>query len=296
MWPFGPKKPCEHCRRDVRKPRDLRYYLCPYCGEPGPWATPEQVLAWTNARDARRQYALLLNQLQSEARPSTLESPLRDAASRTQYTQDELEQLAVKELNSFSESLLADGVFTDEEDHRLNELIPTLGLTWDVVGAKCPDLADRIAIARANAGRLPIVSGAGLLVKDGEVVHAQYPASLMKEVTLREWQAGSQGISIPLGKGFRYRVGTTRGHSVVVGTQIQVADTGTLSVTSRRAVFAGTRKTLEFQYGKLAGLKVYSNAIQLNVTNRQTASLIVVTNGEVVAAHINAAAQRLDHA
>jgi hypothetical protein len=115
----------------------------------------------------------------------------------------------------------------------------------------------------------------------------------MKEVTIREWQAGSVGISVPLGeRGIRVRVGGTRGRNVVVGTELQVADTGVLWITSRRAIFTGARKTVEMQFVKLANLTVFENGVQFHVTNRQTPSLFTVRNGEVVAAVVNAAVQR----
>src|SRR5205807_2318583 len=57
------------------------------------------------------------------------------------------------------------------------------------------------------------------------------------EVTLREYRAGYRGFSFPIGKtGIRYRVGGAKGHSVVTGAQMQVADSGTLSISSQRAV------------------------------------------------------------
>jgi len=293
VWPFSPKAPCTHCGRNVSKPKDEGKYLCPHCGEPGPWASPEQVHAWEGAREARREYAGLMKQLVSGDSTTAL-ALLRETAPRTWYTQAELEQAALREINGFAEGALADKVLSEEEELRLGELVPLLGLSWQSVVSTYPNLADRLIIASANAGRLPTVSNPTILLKDGEVLHAQYPASLMKEVTQREWRAGTAGVSVPLGRtGVRFRVGAIRGQSVVVGTEMQVADTGVLSITSKRALFAGARKTLEMQYAKLANLNVYTDGVQFHVTNRQTAPLFTVRNAEVVAAIINAATQRL---
>jgi hypothetical protein len=92
-------------------------------------------------------------------------------------------------------------------------------------------------------------------------------------------------------KGVSYRVGAMRGKMVTVGTDVVVADEGTLSVTDRRVVFSGNSKTLEFRYDKLVGIKLYSDGIQLGVTNRQTASVFELGHVHAVAAVINAAAQ-----
>ena len=69
-------------------------------------------------------------------------------------------------------------------------------------------------------------------------------------------------------------------------------DQGSLSVTSLRAVFVGQRKTVELPYSKLVTLNVYSDGVQFHQSNRKTASLFQVRNGEVVAAMVNAASQK----
>jgi hypothetical protein len=116
----------------------------------------------------------------------------------------------------------------------------------------------------------------------------------MKEVATREFRGGGQGVSFRIAKGVRYRVGGFRGRSVVVGSELQVQDTGSLSVTSGRVVFLGQKKTIEFLYAKLVGLDVFDDGLRFQVSNRQTVSLIRVHAGlgPVIAATINAAMQR----
>ena len=115
----------------------------------------------------------------------------------------------------------------------------------------------------------------------------------MKEVAIRQWQGGYSGFSFPIGKtGVRYRVGGTRGHSVEVGTKLNVADTGLLSVTNKRVVYAGTRKTVEMSYSKLVNLTVYSDGLQFHLSNRVNAPLFTIPGDtHIVAAIVNAAAQ-----
>jgi hypothetical protein len=94
-------------------------------------------------------------------------------------------------------------------------------------------------------------------------------------------------------KGVFYHVGGTRGRIVTTGTELQIADKGTLSITSTRAVFLGTKATVEFLGSKLLALDVYDDGIRFHVANRQTAPTFRVENGHVVAAEINAAFQHL---
>jgi hypothetical protein len=147
-------------------------------------------------------------------------------------------------------------------------------------------------IASVNDGRLPdITDQAQILLKSGERVHYMVVASLMKEVTLREFRGGGTGVSIPIVKGVRFRTGSFRGKSVVIGSELQVADSGGLWLTSQRVVFAGQRKTLDLPYAKLANLNVFTDGVSFNMSNRQTVPLFKVPNGQVVGAIVNAAAQ-----
>lgn len=79
-------------------------------------------------------------------------------------------------------------------------------------------------------------------------------------------------------------------HSLVYdGTAIVTEDTGILSVSSKRLVFIGDRKTFEVLYSKLAGLSVYQNGLAVSATNRQRTLTFEGFDGPVVAAYINAA-------
>jgi hypothetical protein len=116
----------------------------------------------------------------------------------------------------------------------------------------------------------------------------------MKTVAIREYRGGSRGVSFRIMKGVSYRVGANRGRMVTVGSTVEVADIGVLSVTDRRVVFSGSAKTLEFRYDKLAGMELFTDGIRLGVTNRQNASLFMLDHIDAVAAVINAAVQRCE--
>lgn len=190
----------------------------------------------------------------------------------------------------YAENALADDHLTEDEEEALMGLASAVGFEQEDLEKH--DLYTRIQVAKLNAGRLPAVEAPTLISKRGEVVHLETSAALMKEVAVREWRGGSQGVSFRVAKGVRYRVGSTRGHIVTVGTQLQVADTGLLAITNQRAVFLGSRKTVEMPYARLVGLHQYSDAISFSLSNRQNAPLIKVgMNTDVLAALLNAAIQ-----
>jgi hypothetical protein len=199
-------------------------------------------------------------------------------------------------LLAFSDGLLADDLLSTTEEERWQEVGDALGVTQaDLNRPEFEGLLVRLTIARINDGRLPEVPAgqARLMAKRGEIVHLETGAALMKEVIEREFRGGSRGVSVPIAKGVRFRTGSFRGKSVVVGSHLEAADTGIISVSSKRVVFMGTRKTIDTAYAKLASLDAFSDGIRIHASNRQGAPLFKIpVGGQVVAAAIQAAAQR----
>ena len=195
-----------------------------------------------------------------------------------------------KALTQYANQVLVDDILTEEEERGFLEHAKLLGVQ---TLEKYPEILNRLMIARVNDGRLPVMnsSDARIICKPGEVVHLSANAALLKEVAVREWRGS--GFSFPIAMGVRYR--TSRGHMQQVGTAVTVADTGFLTVTSMRVVFIGSAKTQESLYSKLVNLTVYSDGLGIAVSNRQNVSTfrITSTTGEVVAAVINAAVQKV---
>jgi hypothetical protein len=84
----------------------------------------------------------------------------------------------------------------------------------------------------------------------------------------------SQGVSIPLGHGFRYRVGAMKG-TYVPGDDVQTAlDRGNLLLTNQRLIFNGNIKTQEWSFSKWTGADASENEMDylFHVSNRQKAS------------------------
>ena len=77
-------------------------------------------------------------------------------------------------------------------------------------------------------------------------------------------QTKSRALSFKVAPGVRYRTSGSRGRSVVVGTSLEPADDGVLSLTSSRVVFQGDRKTVESRLDRLTSVEstttVYESA------------------------------------
>jgi hypothetical protein len=197
---------------------------------------------------------------------------------------------------AYAETVLADDHLTVQEELSFFDLSEALGVDDEALGTTYRDVLFRLVVARANDGRLSEIEEPRLLRKGDEAVYLETQAALMKEVAIREYQGGYGGFSFRVAKGVRYSTGRTRGRSVVVGTELQIADVGILSVSSKRLAFIGERKSMEFPYAKLMSFEVYSDGIRLHASNRQTTPLFKLESGDVVAATLNEAMQRFEDA
>jgi hypothetical protein len=193
---------------------------------------------------------------------------------------DELRQLVARLPNS-------DGVISPDGLREFIEFVTAHDIDLNAV----PVLRRDVRLGLAEGGFF-LETNTSLLLKKDETPLLDVGVDLLKEVADRRFEGGSQGVSIPLGHGVRYRVGAYRGHMVTVGHHWDPADNGQLTVTDKRVVFRGRRKTLEFPFTKLATLNAYSDAIALGVATRQTTSTFGTGDPELVAGLIHAAVAR----
>ena len=213
---------------------------------------------------------------------------LRDAAA---LPPAELASLNAQVWRETIESLVADDILSQAEFDRLESIAELMG--GSIWKSMPPELFTRQYIARINGGWLPAVPAPTLLLKRGETAHLEMRVALMTEVVDRVRRGSYSGFSFQVANGVRFSTGRFQSQSVVLGSHLEVADQGTLYLTSLRVVFAGGRKTLELPYSKLLSVNVFTNGIRLQMSNRQSAPLFRVGDGPLVAAVVNAAYQRL---
>jgi hypothetical protein len=217
--------------------------------------------------------------------------------AHTSLSDQERRKCGGSAFRAYADNVLADDHLTIDEEMAFKEVADALDVNQEAFESSFRDLPLRMAVARANDGRLSIIEQAKIMTKKNEVVHLEVPAALMKEVAVREWQAGSSGMSFRIAKGVSYRVGQTRGKSVVVGTELQVEDSGVLSVTSQRVVYMGNRKTIDVPFAKMVNIDVFTDGIRVHASNRQRPPLFKFAEnmmGDAVAATLNAAVQRFN--
>jgi len=131
--------------------------------------------------------------------------------------------------------------------------------------------------ARSFAGT---TTNALIVLKRGEVCFASVRECALVEARrgAGQWEGRSRGVSIPvlrtpLGP-VRYRVGSSRGHYEAGPEVLQPVDSGTMSITNARVVFAGQKTTRECLFSKLVSYEHYSDATSFSVSNRQKPTTI----------------------
>jgi hypothetical protein len=129
------------------------------------------------------------------------------------------------------------------------------------------------SVTAASAGSQP--DDQSLVQKKGELVlwtgQGVYHVAGRTPST---YSGGSQGFSIPLVAGIRYRVGSFKG-SMIPGVEMQMdKDQGMVKLTNQRLIFAGPIATTEWAFAKI--LSTFSNPDRtdfiIGVSNRQKSS------------------------
>jgi hypothetical protein len=129
--------------------------------------------------------------------------------------------------------------------------------------------------ARTNQG---VDDGFGLVLKRNERTFQvlEGPSLIEPRRLPGHWEGRSQGFSIPITSGVRYRVGSTKGQYVQGNETPTPIDTGTVTITNQRVVFQGTKATREWAFTKVLGVQHVDDPkwpwTAIQVSNRQKTS------------------------
>jgi Protein of unknown function (DUF2510) len=149
------------------------------------------------------------------------------------------------------------------------------------------ELAGMVDAAETFRGMTATEAGdIALQLKHGELVVVQVePVGLVESRRgPGHYQGGSSGFSFRVAKGINYRIGATKGSFVQGEERLEPIDSGTLVVTTTRAVFLGGQSTREWDWSKLLSLDHDTPSVTLlHVSNRQKVSGILASD-DVVAA------------
>ena len=137
---------------------------------------------------------------------------------------------------------------------------------WSEDVATLTKIIDAITAASKGEDYVPNT----LMQKPGE--HTLWRAMGIFHETGRtpsQYVGGSTGVSIPIAKGVRFRVGAMRGQ-MIPGEELQMdKDTGIVQLTNERLIFTGPNHTREWDFDKL---------LMLSTTDDESDYFISVSN------------------
>ena len=128
-------------------------------------------------------------------------------------------------------------------------------------------------IAQVQAGIYPVVAG-GIIPHKGETVLFASPVNLSEDRTTTKHVGGSAGYSVPLGHGFRFRVGSYHGQTIRTENLTHI-DNGHLVVTTQRIVFTGSKTTIAIPVAKILHTVLFNKGIDIRVENRKKREVFI---------------------
>jgi hypothetical protein len=197
-----------------------------------------------------------------------LTTPTGLASADDLLTQADSANARATELEAARSAASAEFRRLTEEISRRNSVVHGLG--FDALGIQADLSVNGIRPAAST-----------LVLKAKEVAAVQVPATLCRFATQTRYVGASQGVSIPLGHGLRYRVSGYQGHPIESQYLAQV-DMGQLVVTNQRLVFLGAKKDVSVPLAKLLQVEPYSDAIGIGREGKESRDIFLVARPALV--------------
>lgn len=198
---------------------------------------------------------------------------------------------AIKSYDRVFKKQIEDRKLTDDEEKLLDKLKEDLKLSDKMIVKNLKELERLKLLTKIQEGKLPVVA-TNMILQKGETCHWTVPAKLCEErVISRRYEGGYSGVSFRIARGVSFRTGGFRGHPVVQRGVVEV-DSGNLTITNKRTVFRGIKKTAVFPYKKVVDIQLFKDAFQITKEGRSKAQFLKVDDMEVATAIISEAVRR----
>jgi hypothetical protein len=170
-------------------------------------------------------------------------------------------------LNQAAQNYLKDGLFTDDEEQRINEFVNVMGISLNNLPAKYQDsdisrIGQASMLKQLQRGVLPQTNIVApiLLGKDEVVLWCYDGVTMWQEKIKREMVGSHSGFSFRIVKGVNYRTGGFKGHPVE-HSYMDNAGTGSLYITNKHIIFHSSERSTKIPYKKIIGLNPYQDGM-----------------------------------
>ncbi|UOK43654.1 MULTISPECIES: hypothetical protein [Flavobacterium] len=200
---------------------------------------------------------------------------------------DKVESLRLKIASSLLKTALneklSDKKLSPKEETELNGILNDLQIDNRQISSIIPKKSlDELAFAKLlwslDNGIFYSIPNAPITLRKSEECYLGFSSKLMeRKIIHKGYSHTSQGVSIPIMKGVRYRVGS--GRSVPIKEEVTIKHPGNIFLTNLRIVFSSGSKSFEIPFSKLLTLNVYSDGIEFILNNKNF--LLQMNNKEV---------------
>jgi hypothetical protein len=165
------------------------------------------------------------------------------------------------------QSVLQDGVMTEQEEEQLEAFMKALGLgqkELDALGAYTTMVKAGI-LREVLEGKLPerinVFGDMPFNFQKGEkLIWLFQDVTYCEPRTTTRYLGSYQGVSIRVAKGLYYRTGAFQGNPVPT-TQTVPVDTGVLGITNKHLYFSGSKKSFRSAYNKIMAITPYTDGV-----------------------------------
>lgn len=182
------------------------------------------------------------------------------------------QEAAMDVLNKYANQYLTNGFISDQDKKTIEAFLNASGISFSSLvpaqpgsGSAMEKIAQAIILKDLHNGRLPNNHGAGLpiiLGRDEVVIWTYSNVTMFNEKIQKELVGRHGGFSIPIYKGIRYRVGSSKG-KMQESSQMVNEGTGYLVLTNKNIIFYSSSKSAKVPYTKLVGITPYTDGIEL---------------------------------
>ena len=245
--------------------------------------------------EARHSYALQLEAALADGILTADEAAELEAIrSRRDVSQDEARLVALALYRRALRDAAADARFTQDEQKRLGQLQEQLGLTAEDLSADREQLHRLWLLSRVERGSLPELASPLALAPE-ERCHWVVRSSFCQRTGLPASQRReASAIVFRVEDDTPFEVGPERDY-IGADPRYLPVDVGTVILTSRRLIFRGAKRRLQFPYILLQSISLFHDAIRV-VGSDGTSAYLLVEDAELTAAILLRAARtrRLD--
>jgi hypothetical protein len=178
-----------------------------------------------------------------------------------------------------------DGVLTEEEDTRLEEMFEVFGFDKETLSSDpaYEKIVKGAVLRDILSGKMPErirITGAVPfnLQKREKLIWLFNGVKYYEMRTYRQYVGGYQGLSMRIAKGLYYRTGAFRGSPVETNRLVHV-DIGFLGVTNLHVYYSGTTKGFRIKYDKIVSFQPYSDGLGIQ-RDAQTAKPQIFVTGD----------------